>query len=157
LIVIEEAWAPLMRSVFARRMRQWLMSLRKENAAVLMVAHGASQLLEVPGGMLLVEACPTRFFLPNADASVEGYGAFGLGARECERLARAAPKRDYYMVTPRGRRMFELGLGPTALAVLGTPEGMSTFDVKRTVERVMATHGRGWLGVWMTERGVPWS
>ena len=102
LIIIEEAWAPLMRSVFAQRVRQWLMALRKENAAVLLVAHGASQLLDVSGGVLLAEACPTRVFLPNADATVAAYGALGLGERECARLARAVPKRDYYMVTPRG-------------------------------------------------------
>jgi type IV secretion system protein TrbE len=157
LIIIEEAWAPLMRSVFAQRVRQWLMALRKENAAVLLVAHGASQLLDVPGGVLLAEACPTRVFLPNADATVAAYGALGLGERECARLARAVPKRDYYMVTPRGRRFFDLALGPTALSVIGTPEGMTPSDVKRTVERLMAQHGRGWLGVWMAQRGVAWA
>jgi type IV secretion system protein TrbE len=162
LIIIEEAWAPLMRSVFAARVRQWLLTLRKENAAVLLVAHGAAQLLDVPGGLLLAEACPTRVFLPNADAaasaaSLAAYGALGLGERECQRLARAAPKRDYYMVTPRGRRIFDLALGPTALAVLGTPEGMTTSDVKRVVSRLMEQHGRGWLGVWMRERGVAWT
>jgi type IV secretion system protein TrbE len=161
LIVIEELWAPLMRSVFATRVRQWLLTLRKDNAAVLMVAHGVSQLLDVPGGALLAEACPTRVFLPNADAgspvNLAAYGGLGLGPRECGRLARAVPKRDYYMVTPRGRRMFDLALGPAALSVLGTPAGMTTSDVKRAVEQVMAEHGRGWLGVWMRERGVMWT
>ncbi|HWZ59906.1 MAG TPA: hypothetical protein VNW46_13105, partial [Gemmatimonadaceae bacterium] len=161
LIVIEEMWAPLMRSVFAARVRRWLLSLRKDNAAVLLVAHGAEQVVEMPGGVVLADACPTRVFLPNADATSVGhlaaYGALGLGARECARLARAVPKRDYYMVTPRGRRLFDLALGPVALAVLGTPVGMTTGDVKRAVERVMAEHGRGWLGAWMSERGVVWS
>jgi type IV secretion system protein VirB4 len=161
LIVIEEMWAPLMRSVFAARVRQWLLTLRKDNAAVLLVAHGASQLLDVPGGVLLADACPTRVFLPNADAAsaanATAYGALGVGARECERLARAVPKQDYYVVTPRGRRLIDLALGPVALSVLGTPAGMTTGDVKRDVEQVMAEHGRGWLGVWMGQRGIPWT
>jgi type IV secretion system protein VirB4 len=161
LIVIEEMWAPLMRSVFAARVRQWLLTLRKENAAVLLVSHGPSQLLDVPGGVLLADACPTRVFLPNPDAASAGnlasYGALGLTARECQRLARAVPKQDYYMVTPRGRRLVDLALGPVALSVLGTPAGMTTGDVKHTVEQVMAEHGRGWLGVWMTQRGITWT
>jgi type IV secretory pathway VirB4 component len=147
-----------MRSAFASRVRQWLMTLRKDNAAVLLVAHGVSQLLDVPGGALMADACPTRVFLPNADATspahLAAYGALGLSPRECERLARAVPKRDYYMVTPRGRRLFDLALGSTALAVLGTPTGMTTLDVKRGVEAAMATHGRGWLGVWLAEQGI---
>ena len=62
MIVVEELWAPLMRSAFASRVRQWLMTLRKDNAAVLLVAHGVSQLLDVPGGVLMADACPTRVF-----------------------------------------------------------------------------------------------
>jgi len=151
LIVIEELWAPLLRSAFAERIREWLLTLRKRNAAVVLVAHAPSQLRDAPGGTLLIDACPTRFFLPNADARARAdeYAALGLSALECDRLARAVPKRDYYMVTPRGRRLFELALGPIALAVLGTPPGMTAPDVRRAVERLIAERGDDWLDAWL--------
>ena len=41
---------------------------------------------------------------------------FGLNARQIDLIAGATPKRDYYLVSRDGCRMFELGLGPAALA-----------------------------------------
>lgn len=34
-------------------------------------------------------------------------------------IAEAAPKRDYYYVSPLGRRLFQFALGPAALAFIG--------------------------------------
>lgn len=117
LIVIEELWAPLMRTVFANRIKQWLLTLRKQNAAVVLVAHTPAQLEAVPGKQVLVESCPTRVLLPNPDAANPAtarlYAELGLNEREIAVIASAQPKRDYYV----------RGLGATGVRLRGPGRG----------------------------------
>src|SRR5690606_6167405 len=100
LIPIEELWAPLMRSIFAERIDQWLLTLRKSNAAVVLVAHSVNQLHQLPNRHVLVESCPTKIFLPNPEARGEElarlYRELGLNEREVETLAQSTPKKHYY-------------------------------------------------------------
>ncbi len=158
LIVIEEAWAALMRSLFADRIRQWLLTLRKENAAVVLVAHSVGQVAGLENRHLLVESCPTRIFLPNADALEEHtarlYEGLGLNAAEVGLVARARRKRDYYVSSPKGSRLFSLGLGPTALAFLAPPPGKSQQETVREAERLEASHGPAWPGELLRRRGL---
>ena len=37
-------------------------------------------------------------------------------------VSRATPKRQYYLQSARGNRLFELGLGPVALALCGASD-----------------------------------
>ncbi|HSY81832.1 MAG TPA: hypothetical protein VK807_08720, partial [Gemmatimonadaceae bacterium] len=145
LIVIEEVWAPLMRSAFAARIKQWLLTLRKQNAAVVLVAHNVTQLSGMP---IIWESCPTRIYLPNADAASPDtaaiYAGLGLTAREITLIARAAPKRDYYFTSPRGSRLFELSLGPVARALLASGDA-----VRAGATRAMHEHGAAWLDHWL--------
>ena len=105
----------------------------------------------------LIESCPTRIFLPN-DRALEPqargvYERFGLNARQIEILSLAAPKRDYYAQTARGNRLFELGLGPVALALCGasSPDDQrSSIAAWQTASRPASPRGswtpRGWPG-----------
>ena len=158
LIILEELWAPLMRSQFAAKIREWMLTLRKYNAAVVLVVHSPAQLCALPGAQLLYESCPTRLFLPNPDATspanVAAYGELGLNETEIALVAAAQPKRDYYMAAPRGRRLFQLGLGPLALAFIGTPPGLTLSETRAVVEAMMATHGDGWPAEWLRQLGL---
>jgi type IV secretion system protein VirB4 len=158
LIVIEELWAPLMRTVFANRIKQWLLTLRKQNAAVMLVAHTPAQLDAVAGKQILIESCPTRILLPNADAGSSAnaplYQDLGLNDREIATLARAVPKRDYYVKSPLGSRLVRLELGPTALAFLSTPNGVTADGLRPEVEALAERHGRHWPAEWLSRRGV---
>ena len=158
LIVIEEAWAALMRSLFAERIRRWLLTLRKENAAVVLVAHSPAQLGALEQKELIIESCPTRIFLPNPDATspetARLYEGLGLGAAEVALLAQAQQKRDYYYASPSGRRLFSLGLGPVALSFLGGVPGRSMQETKQEVDRLIAAHGAAWPGAWLHQRGL---
>jgi type IV secretion system protein VirB4 len=158
LIVIEELWAPLMRTVFANRIRQWLLTLRKQNAAVVLVAHTPAQLDAVPAKQVLVESCPTRILCPNPEAAAVGtaplYRELGLNDREIARLAQAVPKRDYYVASPLGRRLVTLELGPVALAFLGTPSGYTPDAARQAVESLVPRHGSAWPAAWLAELGI---
>jgi type IV secretion system protein VirB4 len=158
LIPVEELWAPLMRSIFASRIDQWLLTLRKQNAAVLLVAHSVGQLNQLPNRHILIESCPTKIFLPNPDAkSEEGrrmYAELGLNEREIELLAESVPKKHYYFKSPRGSRRFELSLGPMALSLLTSAEATTMEETRRQVEVLASRHGDAWLIEWLRERGL---
>ena len=158
LIVIEEAWAALMRSLFADRINRWLLTLRKENAAVVMVAHSAVQLAALENRHLLVESCPTRIFLPNADALEEGsarlYEGLGLNRTEVGIVGRARRKRDYYFSSPQGSRLFSLGLGPAALTFLGSAPGKSMQETLREADELAGHYGDAWPAELLRRRGL---
>ena len=158
LIPIEELWAPLLRSVFASRINQWLLTLRKQNAAVILVAHSVGQLRDLPNRQLIIESCPTKIFLPNADAkSTEArqlYAELGLNAREIELIAESIPKRHYYFRSPRGSRRFELALGPLALSLLAPVSGQTVDETRRQVEALIERSGQAWPEEWLRERGL---
>lgn len=158
LIVLEELWAPLMRSAFSAKIREWMLTLRKYNAAVVLVVHSPTQLCALPGAQLLYESCPTRLFLPNPDATsvsnAAAYAELGLNETEVSVIASAVPKRDYYLAAPRGRRLFQLGLGPVALAFLGTPPGLTIGETKAAVEALAARYGNQWPSPWLAQLGL---
>jgi type IV secretion/conjugal transfer VirB4 family ATPase len=158
LLVIEEAWLPLMKSVFAARIKQWLLTLRKQNTAVVMATQSLAQLWESPNRHILLESCPTKILLGNAEAATPGhsglYRDLGLNETEIGLIAHARRKRDYYFKSPRGSRLFELGLGPLALAFLGTPEGMTLADSIAEAKPLIAAYGSEWPRQWLLRRGL---
>ena len=106
---------------FAGQLREWLKTLRKKNASVVFATQSLADIETSPIAPAIVESCPTRMFLPN-ERAIEPqiaaiYRRFGLNDRQIEIIARATPKRDYYCQSRRGNRLFELGLGPLALAL----------------------------------------
>jgi type IV secretion system protein TrbE len=142
LMILDEAWTFLDDALFAARIREWLKTLRKKNVAVLFATQSLADIERSSIAPALIESCPTRIFLPN-DRALEPqarsvYERFGLNARQIEILAFATPKRDYYAQTARGNRLFELGLGPIALALCGA----SSPDDQRLIDRCLAKGGQ---------------
>jgi type IV secretion system protein VirB4 len=158
LIILEELWAALTRSAFAARIKQWLLTLRKQNAALVLVAHSLAQLAALPDPQLITESCPTRIFLPNAEAGSSRnaalYHDLGLTDREISIIAHARPKRDYYFTSPRGSRLFELGLGPATLAFLATAAGCTIDETRQRAEAYIHQYGSAWPAQWLTDRGL---
>jgi type IV secretion system protein VirB4 len=64
------------------------------------------------------------------------------------------PKRHYYLKSPRGSRLFELGLGPAALSFLAAEPGASMEETKRHLEALIAARGRDWPAARLDERGL---
>ena len=149
LIIIEEAWAALLRSRFAERIKAWLLTLRKRNAAVLLVAHSPAQIAMLPNAALITESCPTKIILPNPEARTpEGtsmYRALDLSARAIDVIASAKPKRDYLYKSPQGSRLFELNLGRVARTLLMPLQGMSTEVSRAHTREAVREHGEDFL------------
>jgi type IV secretion system protein VirB4 len=134
LLVLDEAWLFLKDSAFAAQIQDWLKTLRKKNVAVLFASQELADVEASPIASTIIEACQTRIFLPNDRAreprSRAFYEALGLNARQIDLIANATPKRDYYLVSRDGCRLFELGLGPAALAFVAAsrPEDHARID-----------------------------
>jgi type IV secretion system protein VirB4 len=120
LLVLDEAWLFLDDPLFADRIREWLKTLRKKNVAVIFATQSLSDIADSQIAPAIIESCPTRIFLPNPRAlepfQSEAYRRFGLNDAQVRLIAEAFPKRDYYLQSRAGNRLFELGLGPVALA-----------------------------------------
>lgn len=158
LLVIDEGWLVLDDGDFAGQLREWLKTLRKKNTSVVFATQSLSDIASSSIAPAVVESCPTRIFLPN-ERAIEPqiaaiYRDFGLNERQIAIIARAASKREYYCQTQRGNRLFELGLGPVALALCAA----SGKDDHRLIDAALAEHGRdGFLPAWFEARGVMWA
>lgn len=126
LLVLDEAWIFLDHPLFAARIREWLKVLRKKNVSVLFATQSLADIASSSIAPAIIESCPQRILLPNDRAiepqSREAYERFGLNDRQIELVSRATPKRQYYLQSARGNRLFELGLGPVALALCGASD-----------------------------------
>ncbi|EHK54461.1 conjugal transfer ATPase TrbE, partial [Mesorhizobium alhagi CCNWXJ12-2] len=74
--------------------------------------------------------------------------------RQVELIARATPKRQYYLQSRRGNRLFELGLGPVALALCGASDPAS----QTLVDTIISEHGRSdFAPRFLSARGLEWA
>ncbi|PCD02236.1 conjugal transfer protein TrbE [Sphingomonas spermidinifaciens] len=158
MIIIDEGWLVLDSPAFAAQLREWLKTLRKKNASVVVATQSLADIETSAIAPAIVESCSTRIFLPNERAFEPQiaaiYRRFGLNDRQIEILARATPKRDYYCQSRRGNRLFDLGLGEVALAFAAAS---SPTDQRRIAE-LLEAHGRaGFAPAWLRARGLDWA
>jgi len=156
LLVLDEAWVFLDNPLFAGRIREWLKVLRKKNVAVLFATQSLADIVSSSIAPAIIESCPQRIFLPNDRAiepqSREAYERFGLNERQIELIAKATPRRDYYLQSRRGNRLFDLKLGPIASAFCGASDPQSQRQID-------ALHGSGapFASGWLRHRGLGWA
>ncbi|RWE21440.1 MAG: conjugal transfer protein TrbE [Mesorhizobium sp.] len=158
LLMLDEAWVYLDNPLFAARIREWLKVLRKKNVSVIFATQSLADIANSAVAPAIIESCPQRIFLPN-DRAVEpqaraAYEQFGLNERQIELVARATPRRHYYLQSRRGNRLFELGLGPIALAVCGASDPAS----QALIDSVLSQHGHGsFASQFLNARGLDWA
>jgi len=158
LLTIDEGWLALDDTGFAEQLREWLKTLRKKNASVVFATQSLADVAGSAIAAALIESCPTRLFLPNERAIepqiMAVYRQFGLNDRQIEIISRATPKRDYYCQSRRGNRVFELGLGESALAFTAA----SSKTDQAAITDLLATHGANrFAAAWLKHKGVPWA
>ena len=158
LLILDEAWLFLDEPVFASRIRQWLKTLRKKNVSVVFATQSLADIKDSTIAPAIVESCASRIFLPNPQAAEPQirmiYEGFGLNSRQIEIVATAQPKRDYYYQSRLGNRVFDLGLGPVALAFAGA----STPEDQRAIDAVSAaSNSPDFAAAWLRHRGLDWA
>ena len=157
LLILDEAWVYLDNPAFAARIREWLKVLRKKNVSVVFATQSLADIANSTIAPAIIESCPQRIFLPNERAvepqSKGFYEQFGLNDRQMELVARAVPKRQYYLQSRRGNRLFELGLGPIALAFCGASSPADQLLIDRVLAEGQSEFARRFLAA----RGLNWA
>ncbi len=158
LLVLDEAWVFLADPLFAGRIREWLKTLRKKNVAVVFATQSLADVADSQIAPAIIESCPTRIFLPNPRAleptQSETYRRFGLNDTQVRLIAEAFPKRDYYLQSRAGNRLFELGLGPVALAFAAA----SSPEDHRLIEAIITRFGpQEFAGRYLAELNLAWA
>ena len=154
VIILDEAWLMLGHPVFRSKIREWLKVLRKANCAVVLATQSISDADRSGIIDVLKESCPTKICLPNGAAREPGtrefYERIGFNERQIEIVSAAIPKREYYVATPEGRRLFDMSLGPVTLSFVGAS---GKDDLKR-IRALRSEHGQDWPAHWLELRGV---
>lgn len=159
LIILEEAWLYLSHPAFSQKIRDWLKTLRKKNARVVFASQSLSDLYDPTTQSLtqttaaILESTPTKVYLPNICLDEEVrylYKKMGLRTRQIEIIERIGiPKKHYYLSTPQGNRLIELGLEDSmSLSFLG----LSKEKSKALIECIKANPNT-WLRVWLLKEG----
>ncbi len=154
LVPIDEAWLFLKHPAWRDKIQDWLKTLRKKNAVVLLATQSMADVKESPIASAILQSTATKIYLPNSEAGNEGMRQFyeyaGLNSREIELLQGATPKRDYYIVQRLGRRMISFRLGPVALAFVAVSGQKDRARIDVLAEQM----GPAWISAWMQERKV---
>jgi type IV secretion system protein TrbE len=158
LIIVDEAalLALLNNDMFGTKLEEWYRDNRRKNAAVWLCTQSLEDLRRSQYRSIILESATTKIFLPNPEARTENiaeiYRDFGLSSRQIEIIAdECVAKRDYYLVSTRGRRVFAPDLDPVTLSFVGAS---SKDDLRRTRE-LIAEYGESWPMEWLRERGLP--
>jgi type IV secretion system protein VirB4 len=161
LILLDEAWSYLQHPLFSSRLKDWLKTMRRKNAAVVMATQQISDIANSPIANVILGNCPTKILLPNAEARSSGtndhpgprefYARMGLNDRELDILQVSLPKKHYYVISSLGRRLVDLGLGKVALSWVG----VSGVEERQLVERVMEQYPNSWRTEWLRLKGLP--
>ena len=153
-IILDEAWLMLGHEVFREKIREWLKALRKANCMVIMATQSLTDAARSGILDVIVESTATKIFLPNLFARDEDaaalYRRFGLNNRQIDIIATAIPKRQYYYVSEKGRRLYDLALGPLALSFVGASDKESIASIRALETK----HGEQWIGEWLKARNV---
>jgi type IV secretion system protein VirB4 len=151
LIILDEAWIMFDDPLFASKIREWLKVLRKRNAAVVFATQQLSDVLRSPLADVILESCHTRIYLPNprarSEEGIELYKKMGLNTQQIALISEATPKKEYYITSPAGERMIDLGIEKSTLSL--SLIGASTPENIHEIRALKEAHGDEWLILWL--------
>jgi type IV secretion system protein VirB4 len=155
LILLDEAWSYLRHDLFRDRLRDWMKTMRRKNAVVVLATQQISDVANSQIADVVLENCPTKILLPNAEAKNPGsrdfYSRVGLNERELEILQVSIPKQHYYVLSSLGRRLVNLGMGKVSLSWVGVNGG----EERQIIEAVMSQFPDSWRAEWLRLKGLP--
>ena len=156
LIVLDEAWTFFRHALFAKKIEEWIRELRRSNCAVIFATQSISEVAKLSISAVILESCKTKIFLPNKEARVANkdiYGAyqsFGLNEKQISIIYESKEKRQYYLTSEVGNRLFEVLFDPLTLAFTGAAD---KDEIKKSIE-IMEEHKENWLVEWLKYRKI---
>ena len=136
VIYIEEAWFMLANPYFRDRIRDWLKTLPKRLASLVMATQSLDDLSGSGVFSAIADNIPTRIFLANRNAVSQSElyrDQFGLNSGHIQRIAYAEPKRQFLVVQPSSSRFIDLSFPPDMIAVLRSDlKAQALFEESRS-------------------------
>lgn len=127
---MDECWFGLENPAIARKMKEYLLTLRKKNVFCIFATQNPAAVAESSLAETMIQNCPTKIFLadPMANQIHDAYIKLSLTEDEVMLLSDSTKKLDYYIKCTLGTRKFQLELGPLQLALFRNRE--SKFRTK---------------------------
>lgn len=126
LLVLDEAWVFLNNKFFAKRLDDWLRTLRKKRVAVVFATQDVASVAKSEICSTIINTCQTKIFLADPQAVSEiispYYADLGLNVAEIQTLSQLTMKKDYFYKSVEGVRSFQLELDNFQLALLVPPK-----------------------------------
>ncbi len=82
LIVLDEAWKLLDDDYFERRLKDWMLTMRKKNVAVVLLTQRVAHIRESRAGGSILESAVTTILYPNSRNTPEELAPLALNDRE---------------------------------------------------------------------------
>ncbi len=118
-ILIDEAWSKLKNEMFKEEIKKWIKIVRSLNGAVVFATQSLSDVMNSSISDVILENCPTKILLPNIEAKNEiskvMYKKLGLSDGHIDIISSMTPKKDYFYMSPEGKRIMNLELDPYTL------------------------------------------
>jgi type IV secretion system protein VirB4 len=155
-IIIDEGWLIMLHETFMTYWIEFLRTVRKNNAAVLLATQSLSDIVNSPYVSFINESCMTKVFLPNPAAREADnkafYQAFGLNERQIEIISEAVRKKHYYVIARDvGNRLIDLGLENLELAFYGAG---TTPQERQKAKEFKNNYGERWIAKWLENKGM---
>lgn len=148
IMPLDEAWQALSHPIFKEKVREWLKKKRSSNVAVGLATQSISDLVKGDFMDVIESSCPTKIFcadpMARNESSIEYYRSLGLNKKEIEIVSSLIPQRQYFIKTPYGSRVIELGVGKLGLRWLGA----SSKESVKSIKKLMIEHPVEWRTIW---------
>lgn len=136
MIYLEECWFLFEDERFREKVRDWLKTLAKLTAHVVMATQSLEDMVSSDDKFFasLRDNIPTKIFLPNPAAGNEKLkhlymSEFGLPEKYVQLIQQGIQKRDYLIVTPEYAKQVVCQFGASSLAPLRSDaNALSAFD-----------------------------
>lgn len=155
LLILDEAWVFFKHEIFSSRIEQWLREMRRFNCAVVFATQTVSEIKKSSIVTVILETCKTKIYLANPSVAsnketYEIYESFGLNERQIDIISKAQMKRDYYLSSEVGNRLFEILFDKLTLAFIGVSD---RDDIKKAKE-LMRIDENNWVINWLKYRKI---
>lgn len=156
MFLLDECWTFLDNPLFAAKIREWLKVMRKKNVSIVFATQNLEDVSKCTIAPAIMDSCPTKIFLPNSNAMDDRlkslYYSFGLNDKEREIISTATPKRQYYYSSVQGSRLFDLAMGPCALAYCAS----SSQEDQEMSRSILAKYGKEEFNEeWLKYKNLP--
>lgn len=146
-IYIEEAWFMLSNAQFAEQIRDWLKTLPKKLANVVLSTQSLEDLERSGIFGAIADNIPTRIFLANPHAQAQRtlyIDQFGLNESQLLRITQAEPKRQFLICTPSESRLVDCPLPKAVVNVL-----RSDLKAQRLFDESRRQHPENWMHAYL--------